>query len=202
MNTQDNDWKEARDYSFQMLQLLINASTDSEALKHLENDIDTLNKNYSSNVYLAGMQYTVEDIGIFRIGEDSERDKKLSELFTHILDLVKDNEESLIPPIEIFDPMKDSDNINDFKVSEDLSTIENKNKNTNEGESTMNSNTNTNNQSNQESFEQKYRKNTEVLYVVEKPSTWCKVLGGLTVTAAIGAGAYYAYKKFFKNEEA
>ena len=202
MDVNSVDWKEAREYSFQLLELLINASESEEALKHLEHDIDALNNNYSSNVYLAGMQYTVEDIGIFRIGEDSERDKKLSELFTHILDLVKDNEESLIPPIEIFDPMKDSDNINDFKVSEDLSTIENKNKNTNEGESTMNSNTNTNNQSNQESFEQKYRKNTEVLYVVEKPSTWCKVLGGLTVTAAIGAGAYYAYKKFFKNEEA
>ena len=199
MNTQDNDWKEAREYSFQILQLLINASTDSEVLKHLEQDIDALNKNYSSNVYLAGMQYTVEDIGIFRIGEDSERDKKLSELFTHILDLVKDNEESLLPPIEIFEPMRDSDNINDFKVSEDLSTIENKNKN--EGESTMNSNTNTNNQSNQESFDQKYRKNDHVL-IVEKSSTWCKVIGGLTVTAAIGAGAYYAYKKFFKNEEA
>lgn len=197
MNTQDNSWKEAREYSFQMLQLLINASTDSEVLKHLEHDIDALNKNYSSNVYLAGMQYTVEDIGIFRIGEDSERDKKLSELFTHILDLVKDNEESLIPPIEIFDPMKDSDNINDFKVSEDLSTIENKteNQNTNEGE-TMN--TNTNNQTNQE--QETVR--VETVKVVEKSSTWCKVIGGLTVTAAIGAGAYYAYKKFFKNEEA
>ena len=184
MNTQENDWKEARDYSFQMLQLLINASTDSEALKHLENDIDTLNKNYSSNVYLAGMQYTVEDIGIFRIGEDSERDK-LYELFTHILDLVKDNEESLIPPIEIFDPIKDSDDINDFKVSEDLSTIENKN--TNEGESTMNTNTN-----NQEDVKQQENVEGE-----STTSTWCKVLGGLAVTTAIGAAGYYAYKKFF-----
>lgn len=201
MNIQDNDWKEAREYSFNLLTLLINASTDSEALKHLEQDIDTLNKNYSSNVYLAGMQYTFEDMEIFRIGEDSERDKKLSELFSHILDLVKDNEESLLPPIEIFEPMRDSDNINDFKVSEDLNTIENKNKteNKNEGESTMNSNTNS--QFNQESEDQKYRKNDHVL-IVEKSSTWCKVIGGLTVTAAIGAGAYYAYKKFFKNEEA
>lgn len=197
MNTQDNDWKEAREYSFQILQLLINASTDSEALKHLEQDIDTLNKNCSSNVYLAGMQYTVEDIGIFRIGEDSERDKKLSELFTHILDLVKDNEESLLPPIEIFEPMKDSDNINDFKVSEDLSTIENKteNQNTNEGE-TMNANTNNQTKQEQETVR------VETVKVVEKSSTWCKVIGGLTATAAIGAGAYYAYKKFFKNEEA
>lgn len=197
MITYTNDWYEAREYSFQMLQLLINASTDSEALKHLEHDIDALNKNYSSNVHLAGMQYTFEDICIFRIGEDSERDKKLSELFTHILDLVKDNEESLLPPIEIFEPMKDSDNINDFKVSEDLSTIENKteNQNTNEGE-TMN--TNTNNQTKQE--QETVR--VETVKVVEKSSTWCKVIGGLTVTAAIGAGAYYAYKKFFKNEEA
>ena len=192
MDTNSVDWKEARQYSFQLLQLLINASTDSdsEVLKHLEHDIDALNKNYSSNVYLAGMQYTVEDIGIFRIGEDSERDKKLSELFNHISDLLKDNEESLIPPIEIFEPMKDGDSINDFKLSNDFNNI-NTNE-TNEGE-TMNTNNQTNNQANQEQ---------ENVKVVTKPSTWCKVLGGLTVTAAIGAGAYYAYKKFFKNEEA
>ena len=190
MDVNSVDWKEARDYSFQMLQLLINASTDSEALKHLENDIDTLNKNYSSNVYLAGMQYTFEDVDIFRIGEDSERDKKLSELFTHILDLVKDNEESLIPPIEIFE----DGNIDDFKVSNDFN---NTNETTNEGE-TMNTNNQTNNQTNQE---QKNIK-VETVRVVEKSTTWCKVVGGLTVTAAIGAGAYYAYKKFFKNEEA
>ena len=190
MITQDNDWKEAREYSFKMLELLINASTDSEVLKHLEHDIDVLNNNYSSNVYLAGMQYTVEDIKVFRIGEDSERDKKLSELLSHILDLVKDNEESLIPPVEIFDPMKESDNINDFKVSEDFNNI-NTNE-TNEGE-TMNNNTNTNNQE-----DVKQQENVEV---VTKTRTWCKVLVGLTVTAAIGAAGYYAYK-FFNNEEA
>lgn len=187
MNTYTNDWYEAREYSFQMLQLLINASTDSEALKHLEQDIDTLNKNYSSNVYLAGMQYTFEDIGIFRIGEDSERNKKLSELFTHSLDLVKDNEESLLPPIEIFEPMKDG-NIDDFKLSNDFNN--NTNEATNEGESTMNTNTN-----NQEATKQ------QETVVVTKTSGWCKVLGGLTVTAAIAGGAYYAYKKFFGNND-
>ena len=194
MDTNSVDWKEAREYSFQMLQLLINASTDSEALKHLEHDIDALNKNYSSNVYLAGMQYTFEDVDIFRIGEDSERDKKLSELFNHISDLLRDNEESLIPPIEIFEPMKDG-NIDDFKVSEDLSTIENKN--TNEGESTMNTNTN-----NQEDVKHQENVRVETVRVVTKTSTWCKVLGGLAVTTAIAGGAYYAYKKFFNNEEA
>ena len=186
MNTNSVDWKEAREYSFQLLKLLINASESEEALKHLEHDIDALNKNYSSNIYLAGMLYTVEDIGIFRIGKDSERDKKLSELFTHITDLLKDNEESLLPPIEIFEPMKDG-NIEDFELSNDLNnTIEN------EGE-TMNSNTN--NQAKQE--QETVRVET---VKVEKSSTWCKVLGGLTVTAAIAGGAYYAYKKFFKNE--
>ena len=191
MDTNSVDWKEARQYSFQLLQLLINASTDSdsEVLKHLEHDIDALNKNYSSNVYLAGMQYTVEDIGIFRIGEDSERDKKLSELFNHISDLLKDNEESLIPPIEIFEPMKDGDSINDFKLSNDFNNI-NTNE-TNEGE-TMNTNNQTNNQANQEQ---------ENVKVVTKTSTWCKVVGGLAVTTAIAGGAYYAYKKFFGNNE-
>ena len=57
-------------------------------------------------------------------------------------------------------------------------------------------NTNTNNQTKQE--QETVR--GETVKVVEKSSTWCKVIGGLTVTAAIGAGAYYAYKKFFKNE--
>ena len=190
------DWKEAREYSFQLLKLLINASESEEALKHLEQDIDTLNKKYSSNMYIAGMQYTVEDIGIFRIGEDSERDKKLSELFNHISDLLKDNEESLIPPIEIFEPMKDGDSINDFKLSNDFNNI-NTNE-TNEGEPKMNSNTNTNNQAHQEQENIK----VETVRVVEKSTTWCKVVGGLTVTAAIGAAGYYAYKKFFKNEEA
>ena len=182
MDTNSVDWKEAREYSFQLLNLLINASESEEALKNLEHDIDALNNNYSSNVYLAGMQYTVEDIRIFRIGEDSERDKRLSELFNNISDLLKDNEESLIPPIEIFE----DGNIDDFKVSNDFN---NTNETTNEGE-TMNTNNQTNNQTNQEATKQE---------VVTK---WCKVLGGLTVTAAIGAGAYYAYKKFFKNEEA
>ena len=37
--------------------------------------------------------------------------------------------------------------------------------------------------------------------VVTKSTTWCKVVGGLTVTAAIAGGAYYAYKKFFKGSE-
>ena len=191
MDTNSVDWKEAREYSFQLLKLLINASTDSEALKHLEHDIDALNKSYSSNVYLAGMQYTFEDIGIFRIGEDSGRDKKLSELFNHTSDLLKDNEESLIPPIEIFDPMKDGGDIKDFKLSNDF------NNNTNEGE-TMNTNTN-NNTNEQTKQEETIR--VETVKVVEKTSGWCKVLGGLTVTAAVGAGAYYAYKKFFGNNE-
>ena len=44
MDTNSVDWKEAREYSFQMLQLLINASESEEALKHLEHDIDALNK--------------------------------------------------------------------------------------------------------------------------------------------------------------
>ena len=198
MNRQDNEWKEAREYSFRILEALIDASTYAESLQSLEQDINTLNKEYGSNTYLQGMFYTFEDILIFRIGEDKERDERLYELFTHISDLVHDNDESLIPPIEIFDPIKDSDNINDFKVSEDLNTIENKteNQNTNEGESTMK--TNTNNQTKQE--QETVR--GETVKVVEKSSTWCKVIGGLTVTAAIGAGAYYAYKKFFKNEEA
>ena len=187
MDTNSVDWKEARKYSFQLLQLLINASTDSEALKHLEHDIDALNKNYSSNVYLAGMLYTVEDIKVFRIGEDSERDKKLSELFNNISDLLKDNEESLIPPVEIFEPMKDG-NIDDFKVSNDFN---NTNETTNEGE-TMNTNTN----------KQEATKQQENVKVVTKSSTWCKVVGGLAVTTAIAGGAYYAYKKFFNNEEA
>jgi hypothetical protein len=197
MNRQDNEWKEAREYSFRILEALIDASTDTESLQSLEQDINALNEKYSSNIYLQGMFYTFEDILIFRIGEDKERDERLYELFTHISDLVHDNDESLLPPIEIFDPIKDGGNINDFKVSEDLSTIENKteNQNTNEGESTMK--TNTNNQTKQE--QETVR--TERVKVVEK-STWCKVIGGLTVTAAIGAGAYYAYKKFFKNEEA
>ena len=185
MDTNSVDWKEAREYSFQMLQLLINASESEEALKHLEHDIDALNNNYSSNVYLAGMQYTVEDIGIFRIGEDSERDKKLSELFNNISDLLKDNEESLIPPVEIFEPMKDG-NIDDFKVSNDFN---NTNETTNEGE-TMNTNTNK-----QEATKQ------ENVKVLTKTSTWCKVVGGLAVTTAIAGGAYYAYKKFFKGSE-
>ena len=146
-------------------------------------------------MYIAGMQYTVEDIGIFRIGEDSERDKKLSELFNHISDLLKDNEESLIPPIEIFEPMKDGDSINDFKLSNDFNNI-NTNE-TNEGEPKMNSNTNTNNQAHQEQENIK----VETVRVVEKSTTWCKVIGGLTVTAAIGAAGYYAYKKFFGNNE-
>ena len=190
MDTNSVDWKEARQYSFQLLNLLINASTDSEALKNLEHDIDALNKNCSSNVYLAGMQYTFEDIGIFRIGEDSERDKKLSELFNHISDLLKDNEESLIPPIEIFEPMKDGDSINDFKLSNDFNNINTND--TNEGE-TMNTNTNTNNQEDV--------KQQETVRVETKTSTWCKVLGGITATAAIGAAGYYAYKKFFGNNE-
>ena len=192
MDTNSVDWKEAREYSFQLLQLLINASESEEALKHLEHDIDALNNNYSSNVYLAGMQYTFEDVDIFRIGEDSERNKKLSELFNNISDLLKDNEESLIPPIEIFEPMKDG-NIDDFKVSNDF------NNTNNEGESTMNNDnsTNTNNQANKEQENIK----AETVRVVEKSSTWCKVIGGITVTAAIGAGGYYAYKKFFGNSE-
>ena len=202
MNKQDNEWKEAREYSCRILETLIDASTDKEALQSLEQDINTLNEKYSTNIYLQGMFYTFEDILIFRIGEDKERDERLYELFTHISDLVHDNDESLIPPIEIFDPIKEGGNIEDFKVSEDLCTIENKteNQNTNEGESTMKANTNTNNQSNQESFDQKYRKNDHVL-IVEKP-TWCKVIAGFTAVAAVGAGAYYAYKKFFNNEEA
>ena len=55
----------------------------------------------------------------------------------------------------------------------------------------MNNNTNnqTNNQTNQENVE------------VVKTSTWCKVVGGLAVTTAIAGGAYYAYKKFFGNNE-
>ena len=185
MDINSVDWKEAREYSFQLLKLLINASESEEALKNLEYDIDALNKSYSSNVYLAGMQYTFQDIGIFRIGEDSERDKKLSELFNNISDIVKDNEESLIPPIEIFEPMKDGGDVNDFKLSNDFNNI-----NTNEGE-TMNTNTN-----NQEATKQQ-----ENVEVVTKTSGWCKVLGGLTVTAAIGAAGYYAYKKFFCNNE-
>ena len=188
------DWKEAREYSFQLLQLLINASESEEALKHLEHDIDALNNNYSSNVYLAGMQYTFEDVKIFRIGEDSERNNKLSELFNNISDLLKDNEEWLIPPVEIFEPMKDGDSINDFKLSNDFNNI-NTNE-TNEGE-TMNTNNQTNNQAHQEQENIK----VETVRVVEKSSTWCKVVGGLTVTAAIGAAGYYAYKKFFGNNE-
>lgn len=192
MDANINDWNEAREYSLAMFQLLIDASTDSEASKNLKHDIDALNKKYSSNVYLAGMFYTFEDIGIFRIGEDFERNKRLSELFSHILDLVKDNEESLLPPIEIFEPMRYSDNINDFKVSEDLNTIENKTEN--EGESTMNSNTN--NQFNQEQETVK-----QETIVVTKTSGWCKAFAGLTVTAAIVGGGYYAYKKFFGNSD-
>ena len=61
----------------------------------------------------------------------------------------------------------------------------------------MNNNTNTNNQE-----ATKQQENVEVVTKTSTTSTWCKVIGGLTVTAAIGAGAYYAYKKFFKNEEA
>ena len=57
----------------------------------------------------------------------------------------------------------------------------------------MNNNTNTNNQ--------EATKQQENVEVVTKTSGWCKVLGGLTVTAAIGAGAYYAYKKFFRGSE-
>ena len=186
MDVNSVDWKEAREYSFQLLQLLINASESEEALKHLEHDIDALNNNYSSNVYLAGMQYTFEDVDIFRIGEDSERNKKLSELFNNISDLLKDNEESLIPPIEIFEPM--NGNIDDFKVSNDFN---NTNETTNEGE-TMNTNNQTNNQTNQEATKQQ---------VLTKTSTWCKVVGGLAVTTAIGAAGYYAYKKFFGNNE-
>lgn len=57
----------------------------------------------------------------------------------------------------------------------------------------MNNNTNTNNQ--------EATKQQENVEVVTKTSTWCKVVGGLTVTVAIAGGAYYAYKKFFGNNE-
>lgn len=57
----------------------------------------------------------------------------------------------------------------------------------------MNTNTNTNNQ--------EATKQQENVEVVTKTSTWCKVLGGLAVTTAIAGGAYYAYKKFFGNNE-
>ena len=57
----------------------------------------------------------------------------------------------------------------------------------------QNNNTNTNNQ--------EATKQQENVEVVTKTSTWCKVVGGLTVTAATIAAGYYTYKKFFGNNE-
>ena len=57
----------------------------------------------------------------------------------------------------------------------------------------MNNNTNTNNQ--------EATKQQENVEVVEKSTTWCKVLGGITATAAIGVAGYYAYKKVVKGSE-
>lgn len=197
MNVNESDWKEARDYSLQMLRTLIDASADAEAFKNLEQDINALNDAYSSNVYLAGMFYTYEDISVFRMGTEKERDERLSELFTHILDIIKDDEESLLPPIEIFDPMKESDfdvNLSDIDFSQNEQHIENNN---NEGDTMKNTNNNTETNQNK----QHTTNNTIQPEATKEKSGWCKyVLGGLGVVAS-GAAAYFAYNYFKNNAE-
>lgn len=218
-NINADAWKEAREYSFQMLQLLINASANAEALQNLEQDINALNDKHSSNIYLAGMFYTFEDIVIFEIGKDKVRDQRLFELFTHISDLIQDNEEALIPPIEIFEPMRENDldklNVSDINLSQNEQHIENKNKETQTMENTQkqfNFHDQINKAMNAASggVESKQTK-TKIPYdsiLLSMPketppekSGWCKyILGGLGVVAS-GAAAYCAYN-YFKNKNA
>lgn len=217
-------WKEAREYSFQMLQLLINASANTEALQNLEQDISALNDKHSSNIYLVGMLYTFEDIAIFQIGKDKVRDERLFELFTHISDLIQDNDESLLPPIEIFDPIKENDfdklNVSDINFSQNEQHIENKNNEGNTMENTqkqfnfydnitkaMNTASGTEskqtNSSNNGTETKKSYDSILLSMPKEKPekSGWCKyILGGIGVVAS-GAAAYYAYN-YFKNKNA
>ncbi len=117
-------WKDARDYTFYMLSLIADACDDEEQMKNLSHNMYIANEQYKDNCYLQGIYYNPEETyRSLKLGEGEDTRKKMGVMLRKFIDLLKNDEDSIIPPIEIFEDLGADAKIKQIEKGDNMYTI-------------------------------------------------------------------------------
>ena len=191
-------WKDARDYTFYMLSLIADACDDEEQMKNLSHNMYIANEQYKDNCYLQGIYYNPEETyRSLKLGEGEDTRKKMGVMLRKFIDLLKNDEDSIIPPIEIFEDLGADAKIkqiekgdNMYTIHEDTNIADLNTKFENKGEEMNANNTQGENMNTEEKVE---------VQVKGKSKAFKYGLGALAV-AALGAAGYFGYKYLVQKD--